>query len=175
MKRFHIALFLICFGLTACGSEVAQIATPREPGPNSIGHYCRMTLAEHKGPKGQILLRGWKEPLWFSSVRDSLTYMEQDLVSDREIAGFWVNDMGQGNWDQPAPGSWVEARTALFVIGSSRASGMGGSEAVPFKERAAAQAFAKEHGGRIVEYMEARRSVTSSPPEGENSQAEGRT
>jgi copper chaperone NosL len=129
-----------------------------------------MTLAEHAGPKGQILPRGWEEPLWFSSVRDALTYVEQDVVSDREIAGFWVNDMAQGTWENPGTGSWIDARTAHYVIGSSKASGMGGSEAVPFKERSAAEAFAKEHGGEVAGYTEARRALMSDASMGASSE-----
>lgn len=151
---------LACLTMTACGPGSEQIAAaPREPGPDSIGYYCRMTLKEHKGPKGQILPKGWKDPLWFSSVRDALTYVEQDIVSEREMAGFWVNDMAVGTWEQPAPGSWIEARSAWFVVGSTKLSAMGGSEAVPFKERAAAEAFVTKHGGRVADYKTALRSV----------------
>ena len=110
-------------------------------------------------PKGQILPKGWKEPLWFSSVRDALTYVEQDLVSDREIAAFWVNDMAQGSWEQPAAGAWVDARNAVYVLGSSKSSGMGGGEAVPFKEKAAAEAFISQFGGRLADYPAARRDI----------------
>lgn len=152
--------------LAACGEGHQQLAQPREPGPGSIGHYCRMTLAEHKGPKGQILPKGWEEPLWFTSVRDALTYVEQDIVSERELAGFWVNDMAQGTWDTPGPGSWITAQSAWYVLGSSKSSGMGGSEAVPFKNRAAAEAFAKEFGGHIADYPEARREMAEAPAPG---------
>lgn len=167
MKTPCALLALMCLALTACSDE-QQAAAPREPGPGATGYYCRMTLAEHTGPKGQILPKGWKEPLWFSSVRDALTYVEQDLVSDREMAGFWVNDMAQGTWEAPAPGSWIEARQATFVIGSTRMSAMGGSEAVPFKERTAAAAFAKTHGGHLADYLSARREVAEAPAPGLN-------
>ncbi len=161
--------------LAACRGEPEEIAMPREPGPGAVGHYCRMMLSEHKGPKGQILPKGWTEPVWFSSVRDALTYVEQDIVSDREIAGFWVNDMAQGTWEHPAPGSWIDARKALFVIGSSKASGMGAAEAVPFKERTAAEGFARQYGGHIAEYLEARRAILAEPAAGADGQKENGT
>jgi len=159
-------LLMACLALTACGRNEAQIATPREPGPDAIGYYCRMTLNEHKGSKGQILPKGWKDPLWFSSVRDALTYVEQDIVSDREISGFWVNDMAQGTWDAPAPGSWIDARSAWYVTGSTKMSAMGRREAVPFKERSAAEIFAKDNGGHVAGYLVARREVAEAPPTG---------
>ncbi|MEQ1719269.1 MAG: nitrous oxide reductase accessory protein NosL [Hyphomicrobium sp.] len=157
-----LALAMLCLALSGCRGD-DQIATPREPGPGATGYYCRMTLGEHTGPKGQILPRGWQDPLWFSSVRDALTYVEQDLVSDREMAGFWVNDMAQGTWEAPAPGSWIDARSATYVIGSTKNSAMGGSEAVPFKERAAAETFVKAHGGHLADYLTARRNVAEAP------------
>lgn len=175
MRIIGLIAALLTASLAACGEKAAELTQPREPNRDSLGFYCRMTLAEHKGPKGQILPRGWPEPLWFSSVRDALTYVEQDIVSDREIAGFWVNDMGVGTWEQPAPGSWIDARRAHFVVGSSKESGMGASEAVPFKERAAAEVFAKEFGGRITDYAEARRVMAMEPAMPDTEQTEGGT
>ncbi len=147
--------------LGACGPQDDQIARPREPDASSIGFFCRMGLAEHAGPKGQILPKGWTDPLWFSSVRDALTYAEMELVSELEMAGFWVNDMAQGSWEKPAVGSWISAQEAWYAIDSRKASGMGGSEAVPFAAKGAAEAFVKVNGGRVVDYAEAKRSVAA--------------
>ncbi|MCU0953251.1 MAG: nitrous oxide reductase accessory protein NosL [Hyphomicrobium sp.] len=148
--------------LAACGQETVNSAAPREPDKTSVGFFCRMGLSEHKGPKGQILPKGWTEPLWFSSVRDALTYAETEVVSENEMAGFWVNDMGRGTWDKPEPGAWVAAQDAWYVIDSPMTTGMGGAEAVPFKERGEAEAFAAEKGGRIVGYAEAKSNLASS-------------
>jgi len=162
-RRLGILVLLLI--LSGCGeSTVAVAPQPREPDSHAIGHYCRMTLTEHVGPKGQILLKGWDEPLWFTSVHDAFTYVAQDLVNENEIAGFWVNDMGQGTWEKPAPGSWIEAKSAFYVVESQKSAAMGGREAVPFKERARAQAFAKEFGGRIVDYGEALALMPEAPP-----------
>jgi|CXWK01.1.fsa_nt_gi copper chaperone NosL len=175
MKIIAPIAALLTLLLAACGPGSTEVAEPREPGPDALGHFCRMTLAEHKGPKGQILPRGWKEPVWFSSVRDALTYVEQDIVSDREISGFWVNDMGQGTWEQPAPGSWIDARAALYVVGSSKSSGMGPPEAVPFKERKAAEVFAGQFGGNIVDYRSARQAMMLEPDSAGETVKEGGT
>jgi copper chaperone NosL len=152
--------------LSGCGPNETQIAQPREPDANAVGFFCRMGLAEHAGPKGQIVPKGWTDPLWFSSVRDALAYVEMEVVSEREITGFWVNDMAQGTWEKPAPGSWVEAHRAWYVVESRMASGMGGSEAVPFEAREAAEAFAREHGGRVADYEGAKRAVSAETPTG---------
>jgi len=159
-----IILCLFIF-IAGCGeSTVAVAPQPREPDSHAIGHYCRMTLTEHVGPKSQILLKGWQDPLWFTSVHDAFVYIAQDLVNEHEMAGFWVNDMGQGTWEKPAPGSWIEAKGAFYVVESQKSAAMGGSEAVPFKERAQAQAFTEEFGGRIVDYREALALMPEAPP-----------
>jgi copper chaperone NosL len=155
---------LVCAVLAACsGGEQQTAAVPREPGSEATGYYCGMTLKEHQGPKGQILLKTTDAPLWFSSVRDAMTYVEQDLTSERDLAGFWVNDMAQGAWEAPAPGSWIDARTAWYVVGSKKTAAMGGSEAVPFKERTAAEAFARDYNGHVSDYLAARREVADAP------------
>jgi copper chaperone NosL len=164
MNALRLAVLGLLLIFCGCGqSTVAVAPQPREPDSHAIGYYCRMTLTEHLGPKGQILLKGWDAPLWFTSVHDAFTYIAQDLVNENELAAFWVNDMGQGTWEKPAPGSWIEAKNAFYVIESQKSASMGGNEAVPFKERARAQAFAKEFGGRIVDYHAARASIAEAP------------
>jgi copper chaperone NosL len=165
VNKHSLAVLGLLLLVAGCGeSDVAVAPRPREPDSHAIGHYCRMTLTEHVGPKGQILLKGWQKPLWFTSVHDAFVYVTQDLVNEREIAGFWVNDMGQGTWEKPAPGSWIDPKSAFYVVESQKSAAMGGNEAVPFKERAQAQAFTKEYGGRIVDYREALALVPEAPP-----------
>ena len=117
-----------------------------------------MNLAEHKGPKGQVLLKSGKDPLWFSSVRDALTYAQSEVVSEKEMAGFWVNDMAQGTWEKPAPGAWIEAKAAFTSSEAIKARhGRHRGSAVPGAH--AAEAFAKENGGTVADYASALRSV----------------
>ena len=161
MRWPHTAALCLLLAVSGCSEETAVgAAAPREPDSRAAGYYCGMTLAEHTGSYGQLLLRGWDEPLWFSSTRDALTYMGQDLVSEGEIAGFWVNDMGADPLGRPAPGTWVEAKGAWYVIASRKTATMGGLEIVPFKDRGKAEAFAKEFGGRIVAYVDALKEVS---------------
>lgn len=147
--------------LAACSETPTQVATPEEPGREATGFYCGMLITEHQGPKGQIQLASPLPRLWFSSVRDALTYAEQEVANEGEIAGFWVNDMSKGTWEKPAPGAWVEASKAFYVIGSKKASSMGGAEAVPFAVRTDAEAFATEFGGHVADYPTARREIIS--------------
>lgn len=152
--RIATALLMAAIALTGCG-EPAQhgaVPPPAQLTRGAIGHYCSMIVVDHAGPKGQIFIVGREQPLWFSSVRDTVafTLLEEELA---EIRAVYVNDMARaGSWDSPGPDTWIPAREALFVIGSSRRGGMGAQEAVPFSSHQKAAAFAGAHGGRIVAF-----------------------
>jgi copper chaperone NosL len=125
-----------------------------------------MLLAEHAGPKGQILLEGQDAPVWFSSVRDTLTFL--DLPEEaKNVAAVYVSDMAKApSWEQPGADNWILVGEAFFVVDSDRQGGMGGAEAVPFSTEAAAQAFVQQHRGRIVRFDDAAKSVAAAPPGG---------
>lgn len=155
MSRF-ITVIPILILLAACG-EGQQAQAPPPPAEltrEAVGYYCGMIVVDHPGPKGQIFVKGKEEPLWFSSVRDAIafTLLPEETA---EIRAIYVNDMGQAtDWASPELGTWINAREAFYVIGSSRRGGMGALEAVPFSSRAAAEAFASEYGGRVVTLQE---------------------
>ncbi|MBC8339727.1 MAG: nitrous oxide reductase accessory protein NosL [Rhodospirillales bacterium] len=151
-----MAAACLCAGfLSACGDQtVAEAPPPQEPTRAATGHYCSMTVVDHPGPKGQIHLEGDAHPLWFSSVRDTIAFTMLPEES-KDIAAIYVNDMAQvKTWKQPEPKTWIRARDAWYVIGSSRRGGMGAPEAVPFGDRDKAQSFAGEHGGRVVAFKD---------------------
>lgn len=150
------AAILLSLAVTACdgGDKVAEAPPPEEYGGEAIGYFCQMLLSEHGGPKGQVHLASRDNPLWFSSVRDTVafTLLESE---PRDIAAIYVNDMGKAtDWAEPEPGTWVDARAAWYVLGSSRLGGMGLPEVVPFGSREAAERFAGDHGGRIARLAE---------------------
>ncbi|HRO11779.1 nitrous oxide reductase accessory protein NosL [Amaricoccus sp.] len=144
----------LCAGLAllaACDDE-AEKPAPHTLTDAAIGHYCGMMLTEHEGPKGQILLTGQDEPVWFSSARDTIAFT---LLPEepKDIAAIYVSDMGAAaTWADPGADNWTDARAASFVIESDAEGGMGGSEAVPFADKARAEAFVAEHGGRVVAF-----------------------
>jgi nitrous oxide reductase accessory protein NosL len=129
-----------------------------EPTAASVSRFCGMLLVEHPGPKGQIFLEGRVEPVWFSSVSETVAF----TMLPEEPAGvvaIYVNDMGKAkNWDHPEPGAWVEARRAWYVLGSDKrdAAGMGDSrkEPIPFSDEAGAERFRQAHGGRILRFAD---------------------
>jgi copper chaperone NosL len=154
MKWFAVVgVILGTIAVAACTEEAAQAPpAPYELTAEAVGHYCGMNLLEHKGPKGQIILASRSEPIWFSSARDafSFTMLPEEA---KDIRAIYVSDMAKApSWDNPGPANWVDARKAYFVIGSTKQGGMGAPETVPFSDRAAAEKFAAEHGGRVISF-----------------------
>jgi copper chaperone NosL len=141
--------------LTACNDEgVADLPKPQEPDKDTVAQICGMMLSEHAGPKAQIFLRDIPGPYWFASVRDAVAYSILPEMP-KAIIAFYVNDMGRAtSWDQPEPGTWIDAKRAAFVIGSARKSGMDSNEAIPFGDEAAARTFAQANGGKVVRLVD---------------------
>lgn len=162
------ALLLILF-LAACREETAQDITPVALTADAIDHYCQMNVTEHTGPKAQIHLEGLPQaPLFFAQVRDAVAYARMPEQSHRILA-IWVNDMGAdgATWDAPGEANWVDAQSAVYVIGSTRTGGMGAPELVPFTDRAAAKAFADANEGDVVTLAEVPDSAVIPPEEPE--------
>jgi copper chaperone NosL len=155
-------------------SERAALPMPAEPDASSIAHFCNMAVLDHPGPKGQIFLKDRQDPIWFSSVRDTLAFTMLPEES-KAITAIYVNDMAKArDWQHPEPGSWVDAHSAWFVLGSDYDGGMGGREAVPFSAEAAARDFAARHGGRLSRFSEIPQSYVLEATVDENSAPEGK-
>lgn len=164
-RLLRIAGLLAALSPAACsGEESAAVPPPRPITAESTGHYCGMLLAEHAGPKGQILLKSSDEPVWFSSVRDTFAFLRLP-EEPKDIAAVYVSDMGKAaSWEKPGDDNWILAKDAVFVVESSRQGGMGGVEAVPFSDEALARAFVERHGGRIVRFEEAGAVLAAAGP-----------
>ena len=103
--------------------------------------------ADHHG-KSRI------DPYWFTSARDAVAFT---LMPDqpRDIRAIYVSDMARApSWEEPGATNWIDAKKAFFVIESRKQGGMGAAEAVPFGNRAAADAFAAANGGKVVTFAE---------------------
>ena len=156
MRRLAIAGALLASLVAGCDErKSADVAPPPHTmTAASIGTYCGMSLIEHAGPKGQILLASRPDPLWFSSARDAIAFT---LLPEeaRDIRAVYVSDMAKApSWEDPGADNWVLAEDAAFVIDSDARGGMGAEEAVPFSDRAAATAFAARHRGRVAAFSE---------------------
>lgn len=151
-----LSLIIASVFLVACGSE-DQVANRPDPLPitaDAVGYFCSMDLIEHDGPKGQIFVRDRSEPLWFSTIRQTLSYV---ILPDspKGLDAIYVTDMAVvKNMNQPEPESWMDARDAYFVTESSAAGGMGGEDPLPFSDLEKAKEFAEKYGGNILTFKE---------------------
>ena len=147
-----LAGLLVLPALGACQREAEAPPAPFAMTEEAMGRYCGMNILEHAGPKGQIILAKYDEPVWFSSVRDAIAFTMLP-EEPKDIRAIYVSDMAKApNWDKPGADNWVDARQAFFVIESDVRGGMGTAEAVPFSTEAAAAAFVKDHGGGVVRF-----------------------
>ncbi|MBM6581836.1 nitrous oxide reductase accessory protein NosL [Microvirga sp. BT689] len=157
MRKIALLTFFAgALALAGCNDRKTAEAPPppHEMTASAIGHYCGMNVMEHTGPKGQIVLASRKEPVWFSSARDAISFTMLP-EEPKDIRAIYVSDMAKApEWDKPGATNWVDARQASFVIGSRMKGGMGGDEAVPFSDKGAAEKFAAENGGRVVAFAE---------------------
>ena len=155
MKLILVIATLAAVFLVGCQEEAA-IAPPGPIAmtPAAVGHFCQMDVLEHDGPKAQIHVAKYDQPLWFSQVRDAVAFMRLPEET-AEVLAVYVSDMGKAaNWADPGPENWVDANKAHFVIKSRMTGGMGVQEAVPFGDLKTANTFAKKNGGTVVRLAE---------------------
>lgn len=108
-----------------------------------------MTLADYPGPKAQIHYADQDKPAFFC---DTIELFSMLLANEqvRPTRAIFVQDMGQADWDSPK-GHWISAKTAFYVVGSSRQGSMGKTLA-SFAQKADAEKFAKEFGGQVYSF-----------------------
>ena len=83
-------------------------------------------------------------------AQDAVALIKPEQV--RPLLTAHVQDMAKADWDKPV-GHWVDARQAVYVLGSKRHGSMGPT-AASFAEEGAAKAFAAQWGGRVLRYAE---------------------
>ena len=136
--------------LAGCKEKLAEAPDPVTLTAEATGHFCQMNLLEHPGPKAQVHLAGLPDPLFFSQVRDAVAYQRMPEQS-HAIAAIYVNDMAAApSWENPGTENWIALEAALYVVGARTPGGMGAPELIPFSDHVAAEAWAAEHGGRVL-------------------------
>ncbi len=140
--------------LAGCGNGSGGSATACSPIRITDGHdcaLCGMTITHHPGPKAQACMRDGRV-LPFCSVEDMLSWSWQP-ESQPNIRALYVHDLSLTDWDGPADDAYIEADRALYVVGHERRGSMGRPPA-PFSDRADAEAFIAEHGGKLMAYRD---------------------
>jgi copper chaperone NosL len=157
MRKIAPAAMVLLMGLAFAGcneESTAELPPPHELTDTAIGNYCGMTLVEHSGPKGQIILASRDEPVWFSSARDAFAYTMLP-EEPKDIRAIYVSDMAKAqSWEKPGTKNWIDAKKAYYVIGSRLKGGMGADETIPFSGKGAAEQFTAGNGGRVVGFAD---------------------
>jgi copper chaperone NosL len=138
---------LLAVLLGACSQAVPKAAA-LEPGDDTVCVLDGMQLKEHPGPKAQIHYVEGK-PEFFCDLMELFTVT---LLPEqkRAVAAMFVQDMGKTGWDHPSA-NWIDAKTALYVIGSKKNGSMGPTFG-SFSSVQDAEAFVKKEGGRIMHF-----------------------
>ena len=138
--------------LAACDSAGnAKALAPLEIDASTTCELDGMLLADYPGPKGQIFYSGQDKPQFFC---DSIELLHTLLLPEqvKAVAAAYVQDMGKADWDKPQ-GQWIDAKTAIYVLGGKRHGSMGPTIA-SFAQDADAQAFTQQWGGKVLRFAD---------------------
>jgi copper chaperone NosL len=151
-RRTFLINTLLASALAGCGqSGSSQPQVAAEIDAHSTCDLDGMLLADYPGPKAQIYYVGQKEPVFYCDTIELFhTLLAPEQV--RAIQSVLVQDMGKADWEKPH-GNWVDARTAIYVLGSKRHGSMGPTIA-SFATEQDAKKFAAEWGGKVVHYAD---------------------
>lgn len=146
------AALLLCACSSAVNHSVAQ-----EPGADTACTLDGMILNDFPGPKAQIQYAEGK-PEFYCDLIELFSVL---LVPEqkRRIGGVFVQDMGQTDWNHPS-GHWIDAKGALYVVGSKKRGSMGPTFASFSSDKDAAAFIAKE-GGKVYRYEQIKPDMVS--------------
>jgi copper chaperone NosL len=147
MKLKHIAGLVLFVALAGCGKDAAQVAA-KEPGADTACSLDGMVLKDYPGPKAQIQYAEGA-PDYFCDLMELFgTVLTPE--QRRPVAGIFVQDVGKTSWEKPE-GHWIDAKTALYVVGSKKAGSMGPTFGA-FSSVADAEAFVQKEGGKVLRF-----------------------
>ena len=139
--------------LAGCGDKAAeqQSLAPVEIDRSTSCELDGMLLADYPGHKAQIHYAGQEKPSFFC---DTIELFNTLLAGEqvRAVRAVYVQDMGKADWNEPK-GHWIDAKTAVYVLGSKRHGSMGPTIA-SFAQEADAAKFAGEHGGKVLRFAD---------------------
>lgn len=153
-----IATLLILTGLIACSEQDKQSQTVYQAVAMEAAdecHLCGMLITRFDGPKGEVFRKEQsKQVLKFCSTRDMFSYY-LDPENQRNVAHMLVHDMSKMPWgsDSIDDKYLIDAKTAWYVSGSEKTGAMGKTLA-SFSQEHDAQAFAKEFGGKVIDFKQ---------------------
>ncbi len=163
----HLLIVPLAAGwLTACSpadTGGAAAVQPVEITRETASVIDGMLLADYPGPKAQIHYAGQKAPDFVCNTAD-MFYIHLAPEQVRKVSAIFVQDMAKADWNDPR-GHWIDARSAWYVVGSSRHGSMGPTLA-SFAAEADAQRFAQQYGGQVQPYAKITMEMVTPPDDG---------
>lgn len=141
------ALFAATLVLAACGEKAAPVQA-LEISQNTVCALDDMVLQDFPGPKAQIHYEQ-SAPEFFCDTREMFSIVLRPEQKRRVVAVF-TQDMGKTDWTHPQ-GHWIDAKSAFYVVGSSRKGSMGPTVA-SFGAEADAKTFSARFGGKVLRF-----------------------
>ncbi len=135
--------------LAACSPSSAP-TPPRELTPGTACALDGMLLLDYPGPKAQIHYADGTVEFFCDTVEMFALVLRPE--QKRTLRAVYTQDMGREDWRQPRA-NWIDARAAFYVAGSSVRGSMGPTFAA-FARREDAEAFRKQHGGKLLRFEE---------------------
>jgi len=115
-------------------------------------HLCGMIISQFPGPKGELYQKTSEDIAKFCSTRDMFSYLLQP-ENKRQVQQVFVHDMSKTPWQKTDDQYFIDARTAWFVVDSSKKGAMGKTLA-SFSLFDDALAFSREYGGKVYPFDE---------------------
>lgn len=143
----HFLPLILAVTLLACNRQ------PTTVGPQEIkaGTACSldgMVLADFPGPKGQIHYANGEPDFFCDTFELFSIYLQPE--QKKRITAIYTQDMGKTDWEKPQS-HWIDAKTALYVLGSRKTGSMGPTLA-SFALQSDAEAFARKNGGQVLRF-----------------------
>ncbi|MCF1428440.1 MAG: nitrous oxide reductase accessory protein NosL [Shewanella sp.] len=148
-KLLTLAIFPLLFACNE-GDAANAPAAPVAIDDHDRCHICGMMITKYPDPKGQVFLKYSDNIPKFCSSRDMFNFALQ-TENQRQISALYVHDAAATDWEHPADFAFIDAKTAYYVYGTSKKAVMGPAVA-PFSSKAAAEKFAAEYGGRVLDF-----------------------
>lgn len=126
------------------------IGTAKEITRGAVCLIDGMILADHPGPKGQVIFKDG-EHHYFCDTKGLISTLF-DPNYKMKIQQAFVQDFGQREWGSYNDG-WIDVKDAFLVLDSKKFGAMGPT-VVPFSQRADADGFASEFGGSVLAFSE---------------------
>lgn len=145
-----LVLASLLAGLTACQDDEAARTDPLEIKQDTACALDGMLLADYPGAKAQIHYAAGEPEFFCDTLEMFSIYLNPE--QQKRVAALYVQDMAEADWQAPK-GHWIDATKAFYVQGSSHQGSMGPT-LVSFGQRAKAEAFAKQYGGKVLAFAE---------------------